>query len=110
MRRRRLGATGKQARWQQSIALNIQIGQQIELLEHDAHVFSTQAVALYRTECGHVETEDFTDPTLRWLYTCKQGQQGTFATTAGALNKQMLALRHRQTGDVKQRRAIGPCV
>jgi len=47
---------------------------------------------------------------LRGLNPSEQRQQGTFAATAGALDKQMLALRQRQMVDIKQRRAPRPSV
>jgi hypothetical protein len=44
------------------------------------------------------------------LHTGKQRQQSTFAAAAGALNEQMLALRHSQFINLEQRRLAGPGV
>jgi hypothetical protein len=71
-------------------------------------VLTTQSVALQGAEHSHVETEHFTHASLRDLNPGEQRQQCAFATTAGALDKQMLALRQRQMGNVKQGRATRP--
>jgi hypothetical protein len=50
------------------------------------------------------------DALLHLLNAGQQGQQGAFATAAGALNEKMLALRQCQLGNLNQRRLAGPSV
>jgi hypothetical protein len=85
--------TGEQTGGQQGVGGNIQKRQQIELLKNHTHVLAAQLVALHGAQGRQVLTQYLADTLLDLLNASQQGQQGAFATAAGALNEEMLALR-----------------
>jgi hypothetical protein len=101
--------SGREAARQQHVVLHRQVRDQVELLEDEAGVVDTEAVALAGGQAGQLGAQDPDRAGLRQQHAAEQRQQRALAAAAVAVHEHRLAGDDAEAADVEAgRRLAGP--